>query len=802
MSIRAQRLIVFGLFVGSGAASLIYEIVWQQRLQLIIGSSTTSLAVLLAIFMGGMCLGSLWAPRLVPETTHPLKVYAAFELAIGACGLLLLAVMPLVSTVYRAIGGVGPAGVVIRALLAALCLLPPTMLMGATLPIVSRWVERSPIGSSHLGLLYTGNLVGAVLGTLGAGFYLLRLFDMDVTTYVAVAANAAVAAVAWGIARRDELGSDVVIDAAIRAPMHADAQPARLRRVMLASALSGLCSLAAEVIWTRSLSLIFSATVYSFAIILAVFLAGLGLGSAAGSALARRTHRPDVWLGWCQLASLAAMAWSAVMLWASLPFWPVNTTLASSIWFNFQLDLVRAAWAILPGPILWGASFPLALASVTRASGDPARAVGRLYAANTIGAILGALATSFLLIPRMGSQHAVQLLMAIAALSALVMLWPASASRIQRAATAAVVIAALVLTGSVPALPPVLVAYGRHAAAWSGHTGEMLFVGEGMHASVAVSRLENGVLNYHNAGKIQASSQPPDMRLQRMLGHLTTIIPRHARKVLVIGCGAGVTAGAVSVSPMVDEVTIVDIEPLVPMVAREYFGSVNHEVLKNPKVHVVADDARHYLMTTKETFDAITSDPLDPWVKGAATLYTQEFFNIARERLNPGGVMTLFVQLYESSPEAVKSEVATFFSAFPSGLIFGNTFDGKAIDTVLVGQMEEQELYLDEIDAALRTPAFAAVAQSLGEINFVGTTDLFGNYAGRAKDLTPWMADAEINHDRDLRLQYLAGTGVNVHDGDAIYASLLEYRTFPEDLFVASDSTLWRLKQAIEGARE
>jgi spermidine synthase len=319
---------------------------------------------------------------------------------------------------------------------------------------------------------------------------------------------------------------------------------------------------------------------------------------------------------------------------------------------------------------------------------------------------------------------------------------------------------------------------------------------------VAVSKLADGVLNYHNAGKVQASSQPPDMRLQRMLGHLTTIVPRSAKKVLVIGCGAGVTAGAVSVSPMVESITIVDIEPLVPKVAREYFGSINHDVLRNPKVRVVADDARHFLMTTDEKFDAITSDPLDPWVKGAATLYTREFFETAKAHLNPGGVMTLFVQLYESSHEAVQSEVATFFEAFPHGLIFGNTFEGRAIDTVLVGQVSAPELYLDYIDEALRTPAFQPVVDSLSQIGLWGSTDLFGNYAGRARDLTTWLDGAQINRDRNLRLQYLAGLGVNLHEGDSIYADILQYRKFPDDLFIASESTIWRLQQALAGVRE
>lgn len=292
------------------------------------------------------------------------------------------------------------------------------------------------------------------------------------------------------------------------------------------------------------------------------------------------------------------------------------------------------------------------------------------------------------------------------------------------------------------------------------------------------------------------------MRLQRMLGHLTTLVPSKPRSVLVIGCGAGVTAGAVSVNPSVERVTIVDIEPLVPKVAGWFMGTANHDVVKNPKVRIIADDARHFLQTTTEKFDAITSDPLDPWVKGAATLYTREFFEVARQHLNPGGVMTLYVQLFESSPDAVKSEVATFFQAFPNGLVFGNMFEGHAIDTVLLGQAERPEIWVDEIESALRSPAFASVDSSLVQAGLYGAIDLFGNYAGRASDLDGWLADAQINHDLDLRLQYLAGLGLNLHAGDEIYRDMVSYRSFPTDLFVGSDSTLDKLKAAMEGIRE
>ena len=195
---------------------------------------------------------------------------------------------------------------------------------------------------------------------------------------------------------------------------------------------------------------------------------------------------------------------------------------------------------------------------------------------------------------------------------------------------AATVVGAVLLVRTVPPLPGLLVAYGRYAATWVG-INEIIYSGEGVTAAVAVSRTPYGVLNYHNAGKVQASSEPQDMRLQRMLGHMTTLVPENPSKVLVIGCGAGVTAGAVSIDPRVIDETIAEIEPLVPFVVSTYFAEHNFDVVDNPKVTVRLDDARHYLLTTDEMFDAITSDPLDPWVKGAATLYTREFFEEVKE---------------------------------------------------------------------------------------------------------------------------------------------------------------------------
>jgi spermidine synthase len=357
----------------------------------------------------------------------------------------------------------------------------------------------------------------------------------------------------------------------------------------------------------------------------------------------------------------------------------------------------------------------------------------------------------------------------------------------------AMVVAGL-LARSVHPLPGLLVAYGRYAATRIGQA-DIIYSGEGLNAAVAVSQLSNGVLNYHNAGKVQASSEPQDMRLQRMLGHLTTLIPPNPKRVVVIGCGAGVTAGAVSIDPALEQETIAEIEPLVPKVVSTYFAEHNFDVVRNPKVRIHIDDARNYLQTTDEKFDAVTSDPLDPWVKGAAMLYTKEFFEEVKRHLNPGGAVTLFVQLYESNTAAVKSEIATFLDVFPNGVVWGNTNEGRGYDLVLLGTVDPVKIDVDAVQAKLERPEYARMRQSLREIGMNSAVDLFSTYAGRKPDLEPWLRDAVINRDRNLRLQYLAGLGLNLYQADTIYADMLRYVTkMPDDLFIATDATrqaLW-----------
>jgi spermidine synthase len=795
MTSRRYLPLLLVLFVGSGCAALIYEIVWFQLLQMVIGSSAVSLGVLLGTFMGGMCLGSLALARVIPARHHPLRVYAVLELGIGVFGILVLLLIPVIGNAYSAFDGQGLTGIFLRGALCAICLLPPTLLMGATLPAISRLVQATPRGVSWLGFFYGGNTAGAVFGCLLAGFYLLRVHDMPTTTYVAVAINVAVAAIGLGLSSftRYEPAPERARRDGVTAVAGASA-------VYVTIALSGLTALGAEVIWTRLLSLLLGGTTYTFSIILAVFLIGIGLGSSVASYVARGLARTRLALGVSQLLLVAAIAWSAYAISGSLPFWPINPGLVSSPWFLFQLDIARCLYAILPAACLWGASFPLALAAIASEGQDPGRMVGGVYAANTVGAILGALLFSTLLIPEIGTHQSQRVLIGVAAIAGAVVLYPLARSARGTLALAGAGIVAALLMWSVSAVPFELVAYGRQIP-WRLNTVNELYRGEGMNSTIAVSELlsDARIRNFHVAGKIEASNEPQDMRLQRLLGNLPALLHPRPASVLVVGFGAGVTAGSFVPFPDMKHMVICEIEPLIPQVVSTYFSKENQGVLKDPRVTVVYDDARHFVRTTRETFDVITSDPIHPWVKGAATLYTREYFEQVKAHLNPGGVVTQWVPLYESNEEAVKSEIATFFDVFPNGTVWGNRYNGEGYDVVLLGTAGPSTADLDAIDTRLTLPDHAGVLAALVDVGFRSSLDVLATFGGTARDLAPWLKDAQINRDKDLRLQYLAGMTPDAYTSGEIYNRILSFRRFPEDYFVGSEARKLALRSAILG---
>jgi spermidine synthase len=787
-SARPYLPILLILFAGSGCAALIYEIVWFQLLQLAIGSSAVSLGALLGTFMGGMCLGSILLPKKISTRYHPLRVYAYLELGIGVLALLVLWAIPVLDRVYAAVASIGLQGVFLRAVVAALCLLLPTLLMGASLPAMARWIETTPQGISWLGFFYGGNIAGAVFGCLLAGFYLLRVYDMAFATYAAIFINAAVGGIALLLARSVEYKPNQEVIAS------APARSADARIVYLVIGISGMCALGAEVVWTRLLATMMGATVYTFSVILAVFLVGLGIGSSGGALMARSIRRPRAALGFCQFLAAAGVGWTAFMLADSVPYWPVNPILSTSPWFNFQIDLVRCFWTVLPATIMWGASFPLALAAVAAPGEDPGRLVGETYAANTVGAILGALAFSIIVIPLAGTRNAERILMTLSAFAALLALVYLGKAFMGYVFAGLVVISMLVRT--VDDVPWLSLAYGRRSITTTD-AGEPLYVGEGMNSSVVISQLPSGQRYFHVSGKVEASTEPFDMRLQRMLGHISALVTKDPRSVLIVGFGAGVTAGSFTTYPEIKRIVICELEKLIPPAATQYFGDENYHVLNDPRTEIHYDDARHYVLTTSEKFDVITSDPIHPWVKGAATLYSKEYFEECKRHLNPGGVITQWVPLYESDPDTVKSEIATFFDVFPNGTIWANDNNGQGYDVVLLGQAEPTKIGVDAMQARLDRADYAKVRESLQVVGFSSALSLLETYLGRAPDLRMWLAGAQINRDIDLRLQYLAGMGVNNFSASAIASEIARARKFPTDLFTGSPEVIAELQRLL-----
>lgn len=771
------------LFAGSGCAALIYEVVWYQLLQLAIGSTSVSLGILLATFMGGLCIGSIWLPRLQLRQ-HPLKLYAALELGIGVFAVLVQVSLPYLNRAYIAGAEHGLPGMLLRGLLAAICMLPATILMGGSLPAITRWIEGSPEGVSWWGYLYGGNTAGAVFGCLLAGFYLLRVFNMATTTYVAVGVNLAVASLSLLLAGVTPFSAGLD-PTAEKSPAASGEIKDRPWQVYATIALSGATALGAEVVWTRTLAMELLATVYVFSIILAVFLTGLAVGSWAGSRVLRKMN-PAVALGWSQILLTLGIAWTAYTMIHSLPWWNDDVLTTADAWRMYSLDLKRVFYAVLPATLFWGASFPLACAAVARPDEDSGKVAGGIYAANTLGGIVGALAVSLSLIPWIGSQNTQRLLVVVSALSGLLVLVPYLRRSITMAASTTIaLIGVIFLAFSISPLPTQLVAYGRFMSSWAGQSTDLKMV-EGRNSSVAYTKWNDGAIYVNVNGHVEATTEMADMKLQRMVGHLPGILHPNPQKILGIGFGAGVSAGTFTRYPSVKSITICEIEPVIPPNSTNYFGDQNYRVMNDPRTKIVYDDARHFLLTTTDKYDIIASDPLDVFVKGTAALYSEEYFSVVKQHLNPGGYFTLYVPLYETSEATIKSELLTFFKAFPYGTIWANNRDGEGYDMVFLGQAEPLRIDVDAVQDRLKRPDYDKVRESLAGIDVHSLPDLLSVYTGNATDLDPWIHDAAINHDGDLRLSYLAGWGINSQIADSLYKQMVQYRHDPTTMLTGS----------------
>lgn len=799
---KTVQVATMAMALGSGFSGLVYEIVWFQQLSLILGASAISLTILLSSFMGGLCLGSLLIPHLTPASRRPLMTYARLEFLIALFGLAAFLTIPALGRTYTRWSFGHSTDLVVRATMAFVIMLPPTILMGGTLPIILRRLHQSSDRSCWVGWIYAANTFGAVCGSLAAGLYLLRCYDLRLAVVVAAIINCVVALSAVILNRWDNSktpSAEPKPNASSVPNLHALPVPElkmQLQRrgqrglIYLLVGLCGATALGAEVVWTRHLGLVLGPTVYSFSIILSVYLLGTGLGSSVGALLVDRLRSPKLGLAVAQFALVAATIYAA---WATIAIVPSFLRLTGNhelFTVRVTRDFIRVAITILPATFLWGLSFPLAASTLANQTDDTGLVVGKLYAANTLGGIVGAAAVSLIGISH-GGQFVQQVLASTCLLSGCVLIldWllqprtVVSSPSQKMALVPKHIIAACILIlvpvasiygiGLIPVTPVSLLAEGS-LVDQSHRDIDYRFVAEGLNSPIVVSDLKDGTRCFHVAGKIEASTRERDLRTQRLLGHLPAMSCESPRKVLVVGCGSGITAGALLMHPTIEEIVICEIEPTVIDAAREHFGTHNDNVLQNPKTKVVHDDARHYLSTTRDTFDMITADPIHPWVKGSAALYTSEFFQLCRSRLNPDGIMTLWVPLYESNEAAVKCELATFFQTFPESSIWSGQGDRIGYDLVVVGSANNRPIDPQQLLSKLE--ANPPLQFSFAEMGLTHNDALRHRFVAYGKDLAPWLAHAAINRDHNLRLQYLAGTNPDYEIAQYLLSSMLEAR--------------------------
>lgn len=751
------------LFAVSGAAALIYEVVWTRLFTLQMGHGIAAASTVLAAFMGGLAAGAAVAGRtggrLSPH--HALRVYAGLELTIGVLALLLpvavRALQPLLAGAY-ADGQGGITFVLLRLSSSVLILAAPAAAMGATFPIASRWVvRRAGTAAQDAGGLYAANTLGAAIGAVLAGFVLIPALGLSGSTWVGVALNVLAAGGALTIARMAPLTQPESVSAG-GPPKRQSREPAQstnINRPWLAAAAlgaSGFASLALQVVWTRLLVQILGPTTYAFSTVVAIFIVGLAGGAAIGSRLAARTRQPVLGLATCMIVSVGLSIAAAFLVdWALLTM----AEIVARPGYQFDDVLFRGALVVtgllLPMTITFGAAFPFAIAVATGRDEAVTENLGRIYAVNTMGAIAGALLTGFVLIPRIGLHATIRAVAIAVGLTAVAVLVAAGRARGRSAAFA---LAALVLA-TAAMLPPwdrLLLTSGayKYAAAMRGPSletaltaGELLSYREGATGTVSVRRLA-GTISLAIDGKVDASNAG-DMLTQRLLAHVPLLLHPDPRRAAILGLGSGVTLGSALTHPLTD-VTVLEISPEVVDASR-FFEAENHSALADPRTRLVVGDGRTHLMLGRGQFDVIVSEPSNPWMAGIASLFTREFFEGARSRLAPGGVLCQWAHTYDISNDDLKSIVATFLSVFPDGTMW---LVGDA-DVLLVGSTGPLDDRIAGIAEAWTRPGVAGDLASVGALHPFSVTSLF---VSQGSALAAWAGAAPLQTDDRSRLEF------------------------------------------------
>jgi spermidine synthase len=759
---RSRFLLLLLCFFLSGCAGLIYQVAWTKALGLVFGHTVYAIATVLAAFMGGLAAGSAILGRWGERHRRPVALYGWIELLIAVTGAFSLLGINIVRSIYLATyhiaSGSTPLLVALRFLAAILVLFVPTFLMGGTLPILTRGLSRSyaELGA-RLSRLYWVNTTGAVAGAVAAGFFLLPAIGLRATVILAAVLNliAGVVALAASPSTATEAAPEGQAESARAAP---NAIP---RFLLFSFALVGATAMSYEIAWSRLLATTLGSSTYAFTVMLATFLAGIAIGSrlfemwaAGGREVSLKTFSTTQ-----TLTGLAAILF--LVLFQQLPaiLWAMITATHKTFGGLVLAQFAICTLAMLPAAVVFGFNFPvvtLLFAGSQKPQGSSSEAVGRACAANTVGAILGALAAGFWLVPQIGSFRLVAITAAIN-LALAVFLLARQVPRQTLALAGNLALAVLVaVAGWFGAL------YDPAAANFSVVTDrglypaslrldevvrmtDLLFSEDGLNASIAVVQSENS-LGLRTNGKADASTG--DRITQLMLGHLGMVFHAAPKKVLIIGFGSGMTVSAVARYPEVQQIDCVEIEPAVLHAAR-YLDPLNRGVLTDPRLHMIVDDARNFLFTTPEKYDLIISEPSNPWIAGIATLFTDEFYRQTREHLAPGGLLIQWVQLYSIYPEDWKMVLGTLAHQFPQVTVWRGTWG----DAVLLAQSEAGPLTLDRLHRLWANNPLREDYQAIGLLRPEGLIAMHLLDDGDTRRLT---AGVPLNTDDLTRLEYRA----------------------------------------------
>jgi spermidine synthase len=791
---------VVACFFLSGATGLVYEVLWIRMLGLVFGHTVFAITTVLTAFMAGLGLGSWSFGRMADRQARPLRLYGLLEIGIGIFCLLVPVLLPLVETVYRALArGLGLSFLAFSLAQFALILvlfLPPTTLMGATLPILSR-VFATDDGSlgRRVGFLYALNTFGAVVGTALAGYVLLPALGMRTTLLLAAAVNLVVGALIVLADRQLVLPAPAGPSAP--APPRA-AGPAGSAATLTAAGLAaaGAASMIYEVAWTRALSLVIGSSTYAFTAMLLAFLLGLALGSAIFSRLFGA--RP---LGLAAFAGLqlgvGLTALGILPVFERLPDVVIRALAVSmSPGFVLLVEVALAVAAMLAPTLLIGAGFPCAVQVAARGPARVGVDVGRLYAVNTLGAIVGTVVAGFALVPQVGAQGAVKVAIALNLVLGLALLAAArrAVARWQWLAAAAVAVVIVAGLVRVPAwnagvMTAGAAVYARQYQRFAGQGGvarvaaesQLLFYRDGLTATVSVHR-EGATTFLRVNGKTDASNGV-DMHMQLMLAHLPLLQHPDARSVLVIGLGSGVTVGA-AVAHVVERVDVVEIEPAV-VEAAAFFSRENREALKDPRVHLTIGDARNILLASDRRWDVIVSEPSNPWIGGVATLFSEEFYALARSRLTPNGVMVQWIDGYTIRPDDLKMIVKTFRTAFPATTLWHAHNVG---DFLMMGAAQPRALDLGRVQS--RWAASPGLRADFARLGFRTPWAFLADFLLAEPDAARLTLGADLNTDDLLPLEFSAPRSLHRDTAPTNYRMVRGFRTTDLPLLAGDGAAL------------